>query len=57
MHIRRFRHKDLKNLYESDNLKGVEVSMADRLRKQLLAIETAAGLKDLERFPDGDCML
>lgn len=47
MHIESVRHKGLRQLYEDNNAKGVQPSMADKLRKLLFAMETAAGLDDL----------
>lgn len=51
MHIESIRHKGLRQLYDEDNAKGVQASAADKLRKLLLAIETAASLDDLAMFP------
>ncbi len=51
MHLVRFRHKGLRQLYENGNAKGVPPSMADKLRKLLLALETAETLEQLGRFP------
>ena len=44
MRIESIRHKGLRQLYEDDNARGVQASAADKLRKLLLAIETAGGL-------------
>jgi plasmid maintenance system killer protein len=41
MQLVRFRHKGLRQLPEDGNAKGVPPAMADKLRKLLLAIETA----------------
>ncbi len=51
MHLARFRHKGLRQLYEDDNAKGVADAMADKLRKQLLTLETADTLDQVGRFP------
>jgi proteic killer suppression protein len=51
MHLARFRHKGLRQLYEDDFAKGVPPEMADKLRKLLLAMETAKDLGLLGRFP------
>jgi plasmid maintenance system killer protein len=48
MHIASIRHKGLRQLYEDDNAKGVQSSLVDKLKKLLLAIETADGLDDLD---------
>jgi plasmid maintenance system killer protein len=53
MRLARFRHKGLRQLYEDDNAKGVPAAMADKLRKLLLALETADTLDQAGRFPDG----
>jgi proteic killer suppression protein len=51
MRLARFRHKGLEELYENDNAKGVPSAMADKLRKLLFALETAASLEQMNRFP------
>jgi proteic killer suppression protein len=51
MQLVRFRHKGLALLYEGDSAKGVHPAMADKLRKLLLALETAESLEQLGRFP------
>ncbi|MCX6598839.1 MAG: type II toxin-antitoxin system RelE/ParE family toxin [Acidobacteria bacterium] len=51
MRLVRFRHKGLRQLYEEDSAKGVPPAMADKLRKLLLALETAEGVEQLSRFP------
>ena len=51
MHIASIRHKGLQQLYEDDNAKSIRASLVDKLRKQLLAIETATCLDDLAVFP------
>jgi hypothetical protein len=44
LHFGRFRPKGLRQLYEDDNAKGVPPTMADKLRKLLLSLETADNL-------------
>ena len=51
MQLVRFRHKGLKRLHAGDDAKGVPRPMADKLRKVLFALETAAGLDQVGRFP------
>jgi proteic killer suppression protein len=51
MQLVHFRHKGLRQLHEDGNAKGVPSAMADKLRKLLFAIETAASLDQLDRFP------
>jgi len=57
MRLDSFGHKGLRQLYRDGNPKGVPSEMADKLRKLLLALETAANLDQLDRFPDGSCIL
>jgi len=47
MEFVRFRHKGLRQLHEGGNAKGVPPAMADKLRKLLLALETAETLEQL----------
>jgi toxin HigB-1 len=51
MQLVRFRDKGLRQLYEDGNARGVPSAMADKLRKLLLALETAETLEQLGRFP------
>jgi proteic killer suppression protein len=51
MHLVRFRHKGLRQLWEDGSARGLTSSMADKLRKLLFALETAATLDQLRRFP------
>lgn len=51
MQLVRFRHKGLRQLHEGGNAKGLPPAMADKLRKLLLALETAETLEQLSRFP------
>jgi proteic killer suppression protein len=51
MRLARFRHKGLRQLHEDDDAKGVPAAMADKLRKLLLALETAETLDQVGRFP------
>jgi proteic killer suppression protein len=51
MQLVRFRHKGLRQLHEDGSAKGVPSGMADKLRKLLFALETAASLEQLDRFP------
>ena len=46
-----FRHKGLRQLYEDGNARGLPPAMADKLRKLLLALETADDLNQVSRFP------
>src|SRR5271163_3956916 len=43
--------KGLRQLYEDGSTRGVPSAMADKLRKLLLALETAETLEQLGRFP------
>lgn len=51
MHIESIRHKGLRQLYEENSTRGIQASMADKLRKLLFAMETAATLDELGVFP------
>lgn len=51
MQLLRFRLKALRQLHEDDNAKGVPPAIVDKLRKLLLALETAETLDQLARFP------
>ena len=51
MQLVRFRHKGLRQLHEDGNAKGVPSEMADKLRKLVFALETAASLEQFGRFP------
>jgi plasmid maintenance system killer protein len=46
-----FRHKGLRQLYTDDNPKGLSVSLVDKLRKLLFAMETAQDIEQVGRFP------
>jgi proteic killer suppression protein len=51
MRLAGFRHKGLRQLYADDSAKGLSVAIVDKLRKLLLALETARDLEQLRRFP------
>jgi proteic killer suppression protein len=51
MQFGRFRHKGLRQLYEDDNVRRVPAALADKLRKLLLALETADTIDQVSRFP------
>jgi Plasmid maintenance system killer protein len=51
MQLVRFRHKGLRQLHDDGNAKAVPSAMTDKLRKLLLALETAEMLDQLDRFP------
>jgi proteic killer suppression protein len=51
MELTRFRHKGLRGLHQDGDAKGVSPAMADKLRKLLLAMDTAETLEQLGRFP------
>ena len=51
MRLLRIRHKGLRQLHEDGSAKGLPPTMADKLGKLLLAIETAETLDQLGRFP------
>src|SRR3954451_16466298 len=51
MRIEAIRHKSLQRLYLRGEERGVPAAMIDKIRKLLLAIDTADSLKELELFP------
>jgi proteic killer suppression protein len=51
MHLVRFRHRGLRQLYTDDNGKGLSASLVDKLRKLLFSLETAQNLEQVGRFP------
>jgi toxin HigB-1 len=51
MQLVSFRHKGLRQLYEEGNAKGVPPALLGKLGKLMLALETADGLAQLDRFP------
>lgn len=46
--IESFRHKGLRRLFETGNASGVQASHAKRLRLQLVALDTAKAIKDMD---------
>ena len=46
--IKSFRHKGLKRLYETGKPLGVQTTHASRLRMQLLALDTAHEIDDMD---------
>jgi len=46
--IKSFRHKGLKRLYETGSAAGVQTAHANRLRMQLVALDTAQGISDMD---------
>ena len=56
LQLGRFRHKGLKALHDDDSVKAVPGAMADKLRKLLFALETAAALTKLAGFRAGNCI-
>ncbi|MEK7351977.1 MAG: type II toxin-antitoxin system RelE/ParE family toxin [Nitrospirota bacterium] len=51
MRLIKFRHKGLLRLYTEGNAKGVSASQLDKVRKLLVALETALTLEQVGRFP------
>lgn len=51
MRLIKFRHNGLRQLYLEDNPRGVSASHLDKVRKILLALETASALEQVGRFP------
>lgn len=46
--IESFRHKGLRRLFETGNASGVQASHAKRLRLQLVALNTARAIEDMD---------
>ncbi len=51
MSIHSIRHKGLKRLYETGEVKGVPTDMVQKIGDILLAIDEAAEVHDIELFP------
>lgn len=46
--IASFRHKGLRKFFESDSLAGIQPAHAKRLRMQLIALDTALSIEDMD---------
>ena len=46
--IKSFRHKGLRRFYETGNASGIQASHKKRLRLQLIALDTATCVNDLD---------
>ena len=46
--IKSFRHKGLKRLYETGKTSGVQTSHTNRLRMQLVALDTSQTIEDMD---------
>ena len=46
--IKSFRHKGLKRFYDSGSVSGIQPRHAKRLRMQLVALDTATVIEDME---------
>ena len=46
--IKSFRHKGLKRLYETGKTSGVQTSHTNRLRMQLVALDTSRTIEDMD---------
>lgn len=46
--IKSFRHKGLRTLFEAGNTAGIQPSHAKRLRMQLVALDTAQTIDDMD---------
>ena len=45
--IKSFKHKGLEQFYNKGIIKGIQISHASRLRMQLLALDTACSIEDI----------
>jgi proteic killer suppression protein len=46
--IKSFRHKGLRRFYETGSTAGIQPAHKNRLRLQLIALETAASIEDMD---------
>ena len=46
--IKSFRHKGLRNFFETGSISGIQASHAKRLRMQLAALDTAWTIEDMD---------
>lgn len=46
--IKSFRHKGLKTFFETGSVSGIQPQHANRLRMQLVALDTATTLEDMD---------
>ena len=46
--IKSFRHKGLKRLYETGKTSGVQMAHTNRLRMQLVALDTSRTIEDMD---------
>jgi toxin HigB-1 len=51
MPIKSFRHNGLREFFEAGRSRGVRADQTKRLRRLLTALETAAGIDDMNLFP------
>jgi proteic killer suppression protein len=51
MAIQSFRHKGLRQLFESDDARAIPAKFADKLRDMLIAIDTARAVEEIALFP------
>jgi proteic killer suppression protein len=51
MAIKSFRHKGLRELFETGRSRGVRADLCSRLRRALTALDTAATLDDMKAIP------
>jgi proteic killer suppression protein len=49
--ITSFRHKGLERLFAEDDRRGIAPAMAVKLRRMLLALDTATEISDMDLFP------
>ena len=51
MAIQNITHRGLRRLYEDDDARGVPANTADKLKKMLVALDTAARIDDVSKMP------
>ena len=51
MAIQSIAHRGLRRLYEDDDVRGIPANTADKLKKMLVALDTAARIDDVAKMP------
>ena len=46
--IKSFKHKGLRNFFESSSSRGIQAAHSKKLRMQLVALETATSIEDMD---------
>ena len=51
MAIQSITHRGLRRLYEDDDVRGIPANTADKLKKMMIALDTAARIDDVAKMP------